>query len=217
MSSEKRLEMRTIPDSPGTHSISRSFPLPPTRSACSPVSPLSPWLPAPRHTHTQSRPRGRVIQHHTLMQHSVWASPQSRGARLHRMRVAGNTLEASCCRTFRRRCAKRRLRRLLAAADHASASRRTDVALRVRALRTTKCVDSQHRAQGPGGEGRVSTRDSGARCKQVQCVAGGPAAEDSHTHLRDCGRELWGRAELGGVRERGTGAGLSFAERRSLR
>ena len=35
----------------------------------------------------------------------------------------------------------------------------------------------------------MSTRDSGARCKQVQCVAGGPAAEDSHTHLRDCGRE----------------------------
>ena len=46
------------------------------------------------------------------MQHSV---PQSRSARLHRMRVAGNTLEASCCRTCRRRCAKRRLRRLLAA------------------------------------------------------------------------------------------------------
>ena len=111
----------------------------------------------------------------------------------HRMRVAGNTLEASCCRTCRRRCAKCRLRRLLAAADHASAlprARRRRRQLRVRALRT-KCDDSQHTEQGPGGEGRVSTRDSGARCKQVQCVAGGPAAEDSHTHLRDCGREWW--------------------------
>ena len=88
--------------------------------ACWPVSPLSPWLPAPRHTHTQSRSSGRAIKHHTRTQHSVWASPQSRSARLHRMRVAGNTLEASCCRTCRRRCAKRRLRRLLAAADHAS-------------------------------------------------------------------------------------------------
>jgi hypothetical protein len=45
--------------------------------------------------------------------------------RLHRMRVAGNTLEASCCRTCRRRCAKSRLRRLLAAADHASGLPRT--------------------------------------------------------------------------------------------
>ena len=36
------------------------------------------------------------------------------------MRVAGNTLEASCCRTCRRRCAKRILRHLLAAAEHAS-------------------------------------------------------------------------------------------------
>jgi len=72
-------------------------------------------LSAQRHTHTQSRPSGRAIKHHTRTQHSVWASPQSRSARLHCMRVAGNTLEASCCRTCRRRCAKRRLRRLLAA------------------------------------------------------------------------------------------------------
>jgi hypothetical protein len=99
----------------GTHCISRSGPRSPTRSAYSPASPLSPWLSAPRHTHTQSRPSGRAIKHHTRTQHSVLASPQSRSARLHRMRVAGNTLEASCCRTCRRRCAKRRLRRLLAA------------------------------------------------------------------------------------------------------
>jgi hypothetical protein len=48
--------------------------------ACWPVSPLSPWLPAPRHTHTQSRSSGRAIKHHTRTQHSVWASPQSRSA-----------------------------------------------------------------------------------------------------------------------------------------
>ena len=49
----------------GTHCISRSGPRPPTRSAYSLASPLSPWLPAPCHTHTQSRPSGRLIQHHT--------------------------------------------------------------------------------------------------------------------------------------------------------
>ena len=44
-------------------------------------------------------------------------------SRIHRMRVAGNTLEASCCRTClecRCRCVARRLWWLLAAADHAS-------------------------------------------------------------------------------------------------
>ena len=41
-------------------------------------------------------------------------------SRIHRMRFAGNTLEASCCRTFRFRCVARRLWWLLAAADHAS-------------------------------------------------------------------------------------------------
>ena len=47
----------------GTHCISRSGPSSPTRSAYSPASPLSPWLPAPRHTHTQSRPSDRPLQH----------------------------------------------------------------------------------------------------------------------------------------------------------
>ena len=47
----------------GTHCRSRSGPRSPTRSAHSPASPLSPWLLAPRHTHTQSRPSDRPLQH----------------------------------------------------------------------------------------------------------------------------------------------------------
>jgi hypothetical protein len=104
----------------GTHCISRSGPRPPTLSSFSPAPPLPPRPPAPCHTHTQSRPSGRSIQHHTRTQHPAWASPQPRGARLHRVRVAGNTPEASCCRTRRCRRVKRILRRLPAAADHAS-------------------------------------------------------------------------------------------------
>ena len=46
-----------------THCISCSFPRPPTRNAYAPASLLSPWLPAPRHTHTQSRPSDRPLQH----------------------------------------------------------------------------------------------------------------------------------------------------------
>ena len=177
----------------GTRCISRSFPLPPTRSACSPVSPLSPWLPAPRHTHTQSRPRGRAIQHHTLMHHSVWASPQSRGVRLQRIACGSRGILWKRLVVGRAAAAARSADSgvcwpPLITRPRSRAPRRRRRQLRVRALRT-KCDDSQHTEQGTGGEGRVSTRDSGARCKQVQCVAGGPAAEDSHTHLRDCGRE----------------------------
>ena len=72
----------------GTHRVSRTGPRPPTFSPFSPAPPLPSRLPAPCHMHTQSRPRGRSIQHHTRTQHSVWASPQSRRARLHRMRAA---------------------------------------------------------------------------------------------------------------------------------
>ena len=50
-----------------THCISCSFPRPPTRNAYAPASLLSPWLPAPRHTHTQSRPSDRPLQHQDTM------------------------------------------------------------------------------------------------------------------------------------------------------
>ena len=45
------------------HCISRSGPRPPTRSAYSTASPLSPWLQAPCHTHTQSRPNDHPLRH----------------------------------------------------------------------------------------------------------------------------------------------------------
>ena len=58
-----------------------------------------PWLRCPRGCRPRATcPSGRAIKHHTLTQHAVSVSPQSRSTRLHRMRVAGNTLEAPCCR-----------------------------------------------------------------------------------------------------------------------
>ena len=83
--------------------ISRSFPLPPRRMIAS-LATVS--VAVGPESHAQSRPSGRAIKHHMRTQHAVLASPQSRSARLHSMRVAGNTLEASCCRTCRCRCAK---------------------------------------------------------------------------------------------------------------
>jgi len=71
-----------------THRISRSCPRPPTFSPFSPAPPPPPRLPAPRQTHTQSRPRGRSIQLHKRTQHSVWAPSQSLGAHPQRMRIA---------------------------------------------------------------------------------------------------------------------------------
>ena len=46
----------------GTHCISRSGPRPPTRIAYSPASPLSPWLPNPRHTHTHGPRQQGCVQ-----------------------------------------------------------------------------------------------------------------------------------------------------------
>jgi hypothetical protein len=72
-----------------THCISRSRPRPPTFSPFSPAPPPPQRLPAQRQTHTQSRPRGRSIQHHTRTQYSMCAPSQWRGAHPQRMRVAG--------------------------------------------------------------------------------------------------------------------------------
>ena len=109
----------------GTHCISRSFPLllqcmlasltahqnndnTPSRGGC-----------RPRVTCTPSRVQAAAQLHtRTMTIHLTtetlfcvpavaqcpppWASQQSRSARLHHMRVAGNTLEASYCRTCHR-------------------------------------------------------------------------------------------------------------------
>jgi hypothetical protein len=46
-----------------THCISRSVPSPSSRSAYARASPLFPCWPAPRHTHTQSRPTEHPFEH----------------------------------------------------------------------------------------------------------------------------------------------------------
>ena len=74
----------------GIHCISRSFPLPPQ---CMLASLAAMSVVRPSVTRTPSRVQGgRSIKHHTRTQHAVWASPQSRSARLHRIRSAGACL-----------------------------------------------------------------------------------------------------------------------------
>jgi hypothetical protein len=62
----------------GTHCISRSGPRPPTRIAYSPASPLSPWLPNPRHTHTHGPRQQGCVQ---CTWHSDWNLSRGRGLR----------------------------------------------------------------------------------------------------------------------------------------
>jgi hypothetical protein len=49
-----------------THGISRSVPYPSSPSAYAQASPLSPCWPAPRHTHTQSRPNDHPLRHQVI-------------------------------------------------------------------------------------------------------------------------------------------------------
>ena len=109
LSSEERLRCAPFLTVLGTHCISRSFPLPPQRMLAS-LAAVSVAAGPASHAHpvASKRPRNQTAHAYAVF---CGACPQSRSARLHRMRVAGNTLEASCCRTRRRRCAKHRLRR----------------------------------------------------------------------------------------------------------
>jgi hypothetical protein len=109
LSSEERLRRAPFLTVLGTHCISRSFPLPPQRMLAS-LAAVSVAAGPASHAHpvASKRPRNQTAHAYAVC---CGACPQSRSARLHRMRVAGNTLEASCCRTRRRRCAKHRLRR----------------------------------------------------------------------------------------------------------
>jgi hypothetical protein len=104
LSSEERLRRAPFLTVLGTHSVSRSFPLPPQRMLAS-LAAVSVVAGPASHAHpvASKRPRNQTP-------HAYAASCVS--VTLHRMRVAGNTLEASCCRTRRRLCVKYRLRRV---------------------------------------------------------------------------------------------------------
>ena len=86
-------------------------------------------------------------------------------SRIHRMRFAGNTLEASCCRTCRCRCVARRLWRLLAAADHASLlTRATRVSAPARhAPRRAPTAEPRP----PRAAARLPARPCGARPREL--------------------------------------------------
>ncbi len=103
LSSEERLRRAPFLTVLGTHCISRSFPLPPQRMLAS-LAAVSVAAGPASHAHPVASKRPRNQTPHAYAAFRV-------GVTLPRMRVAGNTLEASCCRTRRRRCAKHRLRR----------------------------------------------------------------------------------------------------------
>ena len=76
-SSEERLRLAPFLTVLGTHSISRSFPLPPQRMPASPAAASAAPGPAP-HSHPAAFKRRRAIKHHMCTQHAVWASQQPR-------------------------------------------------------------------------------------------------------------------------------------------
>ena len=88
-SSEERLRLAPVLTVLGTHSISRSFPLPPQRMlARLAVVSVAAGPASPAHPVTSNRPRNQTPHAY---------APCRVGITLHHMRVAGNTLEPSCC------------------------------------------------------------------------------------------------------------------------
>jgi hypothetical protein len=91
LSSEEHARLAPFLTVLGTHHISRILPHPPQRMPASPAaapaaaSPPSLWTPAPRHTHTQSRPSTTRVCSMLCERHP----PLHAGRRV--------TLEASCC------------------------------------------------------------------------------------------------------------------------
>jgi hypothetical protein len=91
----------------GTHCISRSFPLPPQRMPASPAAASAAPGPAP-HAHPAASKRPRNQTPHVHAARCVGVPAAARPSASHAGR--GDTLEAPCCRTRRRRRAKHRLR-----------------------------------------------------------------------------------------------------------
>ena len=91
----------------GIHCISRSFPLPPQRMPASPAAASAVAGPA-SHAHPAASKRPRNQTPHAHAARCVGVPAAARPSASHAGR--GDTLEAPCCRTRRRRRAKHRLR-----------------------------------------------------------------------------------------------------------
>jgi len=92
----------------GTHCISRSFPLPPQRMPASPAAASAAPGPAP-HSHPAAFKRRRQ-SNTTCARSMLCGRPRSRVCPPASHAGRGDTLEAPCCLTCRRRRAKHRLR-----------------------------------------------------------------------------------------------------------
>ena len=105
LSSEERLRRAPFLTVLGTHCISRSFPLPPQRKPRRSLRGRRPCV-----TRIPSRVQAAAQSNTTCVCSMLCEWPRSSAVPTYRMLVAGNTLEASCCRTRRRRSVKHRLR-----------------------------------------------------------------------------------------------------------
>ena len=114
LSSEERLRHAPFLTVLGTHSVSRSFPLSPQRMLAS-LATVSVAAGPVSHAHPVTSKLQRNQTPHAYAACYVSVT-------LHCMRVAGNTLEASCCRTRRRLCVKYRLRSVCSMLSRESSS-----------------------------------------------------------------------------------------------